>query len=74
MLAASASWVDAENVGRPMPSRPLSSALSPFIAADATDLDAQRAILESHDVEVVYNLVAMLSAKGDKPIPWRHGS
>ena len=34
-----------------------------FIAADATDLDAQRAILEGHDVEVVYNLVAMLSAR-----------
>ena len=45
------------------------AAKSTFIAADATDLDAQRAILEAHDVEVVYNLVAMLSAKGEaKPL------
>ena len=41
------------------------AAKSMFIAYDATDLDAQRAILERHDVDVMYNLVAMLSAKGE---------
>lgn len=47
------------------PSDHPSSVLSPFVAADATDLDAQRALFESHQVDVVYNLVAMLSAKGE---------
>ena len=48
---------------RPSPHPEASKSM--FIAADATDMDAQRAILENHDVEVMYNLVAMLSAKGE---------
>jgi len=41
------------------------AALSTFVTADATDLDAQRALMEGDDIDVVYNLVAMLSAKGE---------
>ena len=57
--------VDAVLLSDVRPSPHPEAAKSMFIAADAKDLDAQRAILESHDVEVVYNLVAMLSAKGE---------
>lgn len=41
------------------------AAKSTFISADATDLDAQRALVQGHDVDVIYNLVAMLSARGE---------
>ena len=47
------------------PSPHPAAAKSSFVAADATDFDAQRAIVENHDVEVIYNLVAILSAQGE---------
>ena len=42
------------------------AALSPFVTLDARDKDGQRAVLEGENIEVVYNLVAMLSAKGEQ--------
>ena len=48
------------------PSPHPNAALSAFVALDARDKDAQRALFEGEDIEVVYNLVAMLSAKGEQ--------
>ncbi|MEE2919651.1 MAG: NAD-dependent epimerase/dehydratase family protein [Bacteroidota bacterium] len=42
------------------------AARSSFVALDATDKEAQRTLFEAEDIEVVYNLVAMLSAKGEQ--------
>ena len=42
------------------------AALSRFVTLDARDKDGQRAVLEGENIEVVYNLVAMLSAKGEQ--------
>ena len=42
------------------------AALSPFVTLDARDKDGQRAVIEGENIEVVYNLVAMLSAKGEQ--------
>ena len=36
------------------------------MALDATDKEAQRTLFEAEDIKVVYNLVAMLSAKGEQ--------
>lgn len=38
---------------------------STFLESDARDLASLRAICESHSIDVVYNLVAMLSARGE---------
>ena len=42
------------------------AARSTIEALDATDKEAQRTLFEAEDIEVVYNLVAMLSAKGEQ--------
>ena len=38
---------------------------SMYVEADACDSAALRAMVEAHDIDVVYNLVAMLSARGE---------
>ena len=38
---------------------------STYVEADARDAAALRNVIESHDIDVVYNLVAMLSARGE---------
>ena len=38
---------------------------SPYVESDARDFDSLRSICHAFDVDVVYNLVAMLSAKGE---------
>ena len=48
------------------PMEPRRAARSSFVALDATDKEAQRTLFEAEDIEVVYNLVAMLSAKGEQ--------
>lgn len=40
-------------------------AKSMYVEADACDAVALKAMVEAHDIDVVYNLVAMLSARGE---------
>ena len=48
------------------PSTHPDAALSEFICADATDIVQMRELLARKEFDVVYNLVAMLSAKGEE--------
>ena len=38
----------------------------PFVTVDATDKDALRTLIQSHDVGVIYHLATLLSADGEK--------